>query len=176
MPAPAPSGLDGNQVLQHAFIDATGELRVAATISPSGSEVIIDHTNDSIRLGDGSNFLTSTTVGAEVGLDVNIINTSLPVSITVDSPDTPKITNITIPVANTEQSHIFAANTKRILMRLRGIGKLQYSFTSGQSGTSFITMKKGNSEEFNALDLSVATTIYFQSPKAGETLEILEWS
>lgn len=43
-------------------------------------EVDIDHTEDSIRLGDGTNFLTSTTVGADIGLDVNIINASIEVT------------------------------------------------------------------------------------------------
>lgn len=79
MAAPPPSPLDGNQVLQHAFIDATGELRVAATIyAQIGQvEVVIDHTEDSIRLGNGTSFLTSTTVSSDIGLDVYIINENL---------------------------------------------------------------------------------------------------
>lgn len=38
------------------------------------------HTQDSVRLGDGTGFFTSTTVGGDLGLDVNIINTALSVS------------------------------------------------------------------------------------------------
>jgi len=43
-------------------------------------EVDLDHTNDSIALGDGTNLLTSTTIGADIGLDVNVINTTLAVT------------------------------------------------------------------------------------------------
>jgi hypothetical protein len=38
-------------------------------------EVDLSHLDDSVRLGDGANFFTSTTIGADIGLDVNIINT-----------------------------------------------------------------------------------------------------
>lgn len=83
MPSPPPSSLDANQVLQHSFEEASGRLRVDAAISPAGgaTEVIIDHADDSIRLGDGTDLVTTTTVAGDVGLDVNIINTSIPVDL-----------------------------------------------------------------------------------------------
>lgn len=58
-------------------VDQNGRLLVQADIT-----VVLDHTNDSVQLGDGTNLLTSTTVGADIGLDVNIINASVPVSAT----------------------------------------------------------------------------------------------
>ena len=77
-----PSALDGNQVLQHAFDDAQQCLRVCivdGTSGPGGGiEVIIDHTEDSIRLGDGTSFFTSTADSGNLGLDVNVI---LPIKI-----------------------------------------------------------------------------------------------
>lgn len=45
-------------------------------------EVDLAHTDDSVRLGDGTDFFTSTTVGADIGLDVNIINASIAVTAT----------------------------------------------------------------------------------------------
>ena len=45
-------------------------------------EVDLSHIDDSVRLGDGTDFFTSTTVGADIGLDVNIINPSLVVTAT----------------------------------------------------------------------------------------------
>lgn len=45
-------------------------------------EVDLDHTEDSVRLGDGTDFYTSTTVGADIGLDVNLINASIDVTAT----------------------------------------------------------------------------------------------
>lgn len=75
-------GYDANQVLRSVFDVDRNTLRVSiidgSTGDGSGFEVIISHLNDSIRLGDGTNFFTSTTVGPKVGLDVAIIN---PISI-----------------------------------------------------------------------------------------------
>lgn len=47
-----------------------------------GIDVDLDHTEDSVRLGDGVDFFTSTTVGADIGLDVNLINASIAVTAT----------------------------------------------------------------------------------------------
>ena len=75
-PAPNPSKLDAQQVLKHAFDDVTGRLRTDATIS--GDVVIgdieISQTDDSIRIGDGTNLVTATVDGGKTGLDVNVIN------------------------------------------------------------------------------------------------------
>jgi len=54
--------------------------------------VDLDHTEDSVALGDGTSLLTSTTVGADIGLDVNVINSVISVddngsSLTVDASD-----------------------------------------------------------------------------------------
>lgn len=38
-----------------------------------GTEVVISHLDDSIRIGDGANLVTATTVGSDVGLDVNVV-------------------------------------------------------------------------------------------------------
>ena len=56
MSAPAPSNVDGNQVLQHAFEDATGRLRVDATVSASvGTVTIQDPDGDLLEVNpDGS--------------------------------------------------------------------------------------------------------------------------
>ena len=70
---------------------SSGALDVNVTNS-LGIDVDLDHTEDSVRLGDGTNFLTSTTVGPDIGLDVNIINASVSIddgggAITVDAVD-----------------------------------------------------------------------------------------
>ncbi len=60
-----------------AISDGTNTL----LINPDGSinavvDVILSHVNDSVRLGDGTNLFTSTTVGPKTALDVNVINSS----------------------------------------------------------------------------------------------------
>lgn len=37
-------------------------------------EVVINHADDSIRIGNGASLVSATTVGAKVGLDVNVLN------------------------------------------------------------------------------------------------------
>jgi len=77
-------GYDAFQVLRSVFDVNKNCLRVCivdpVTGGPGGDiEVAIVHTEDSVRLGNGTNFLTSTTIGGDIGLDVNIINTVLDV-------------------------------------------------------------------------------------------------
>lgn len=81
-----PSLLSADQVLQHAYDDATQTLRTTATAIIVGQPIQVDINmfDDSVRLGDGTDFFTSTTIGPKVGLDVNIIG---PIS-TVLSNDT----------------------------------------------------------------------------------------
>lgn len=71
-----PSLLSADQVLQHAYDDATQTLRTTATAVIVGQPITveIDMADDSVRLGDGTDFFTSTTIGPKVGLDVNVIN------------------------------------------------------------------------------------------------------
>lgn len=78
--------LDFQQVIRNIYDEAANRIRTdAATVLDGGDlDVSILHTEDSIRLGDGTNFLTSTTIGSDVGLDVNIIN---PISVEIDAAD-----------------------------------------------------------------------------------------
>lgn len=208
MPLYPISKLDANQVLKHAYDDATQRLRTEASVTIgtvdvaidqatdsirigdgttiftgtavgpdfgldvnvlNALDVVINHTSDSIRIGDGTSFITSTTVGSDIGLDVNVIND-------FDSVSTPNIQNISIPTANTEQSFSFPSSTKNFEVKLRGSGRLQISYTSGASGTNFITVPIGASYKINDLNLSSNLSIYFQSSKASETLEIEYWN
>lgn len=62
------------------LLDDTGSVYNAANPVPVSItdgvnvEVDLSHLDDSVRLGDGTNFLTSTTIGSDIGLDVNVIN------------------------------------------------------------------------------------------------------
>ena len=71
-------GLDAFQVLRSVFDVDMNCLRVCVVDGSTGGggggfEVIISHVNDSIRIGDGTNLVTSTTEGGKTGLDVNIV-------------------------------------------------------------------------------------------------------
>lgn len=107
------SQLDANQCIQQSFDESKDALRVdigpGVTITVGGQmEVSINHTEDSIRLGDGTNFLTSTTFGGKTALDVNIIDSPEGSSVNdfndVTSVATSVLTTIntyTVPVGTT---------------------------------------------------------------------------
>jgi hypothetical protein len=72
---PSPSQLDPGQIIKRSFDEANDRIRVDASVSVSAAsqEVVIDHSDDSIKLGDGTNLVTATVIGSDVGLDVNLI-------------------------------------------------------------------------------------------------------
>ena len=76
MANPNPTLLDVNLIMQKAYDQTAERIRVDAIVTVEGtaSEVIISHTDDSIRLGDGTNLVSVTNVGSKYGLDVNILN------------------------------------------------------------------------------------------------------
>jgi hypothetical protein len=101
--------------------------------------------------------------------------------ITVDfSPVTaqePSIVNLTLGLAGSESSTVLPPNTVKYTINARGNGKLQFSFTSGQSGSNFITVPKGAKHIDKDLELVTNKTIYVQSPdKDNEVVEILYWT
>lgn len=103
----------------------------------------------------------------------------IPVSgtFTSDSADTPTIYNVTTPgTPDTETSQALSANTKKFTIQTRGTtATMKLAFTSGQSGTNFITVPKSASFEENDLNLTSGLTLYFQTDVASAVVEILEW-
>jgi len=85
-----------------------------------------------------------------------------------------KITNLSAPTADTEVSLALQTNLKAITIRARTISTVKFSFTSGESGTTFITIPPGASYSQNQLGLSSAT-LYVQTDIDSNTLEILEY-
>jgi hypothetical protein len=171
MAPPIQSDLDTSQVLNRVFDEPNGRLRVDAnaTLTTSGQlEVVIDHTEDSIRLGDGTSFITSTTSGGKVALDVNVIGSS-------NLQTTPFIANLSMPLANTEYSYAIPANTTILKFRSRESGRVRFAYISGGTSSTFFTLSMGATYEVQNIN-SVGNTLYFQSNKTGEVIEIEGWS
>lgn len=171
MAPPIPSDLDSSQVLPRVFDEANGRLRVDAnaTLSTSGQlEVILDHTEDSVRLGDGTNYITSTVSGGKRALDVNVVGLS-------NLQTTPFITNLTLLLANNEYSFSIPANTTSFRFRARGTSSLKFAYTAGGTSTNFYTLSRGASHEVKNIN-SVGVTLYIQGDKPGEVVEIEGWS
>jgi len=87
----------------------------------------------------------------------------------------PTVTNVTMTAANTEYSHTVQANTKKLLIKERSGGSsVKLCYTSGASGTTYITIPAGSSKYLEATWLR-GIVLYFQCPDAGNVLEIEEW-
>jgi len=98
--------LDANQVLKRAFDDANDRIKVEAEVSATiGTvEVVIDHANDSIKIGDGTDLLAVNTNGSinvvpkdSSGnnlLSQKTMANSLPVVIASDQTETSYISHV----------------------------------------------------------------------------------
>lgn len=142
------SQLSSQNVLRDVHDTATQSLRTTATavIPPGQFEVSIDHTDDSIRLGDGTILFTGTTVGAKTGLDVNILNPikltdgtdslsinsdgSLNVNIVSSGANFQNIfnevTNIASGVTSTVINHVSSVNTYLQQVMVSGVNPGMY--------------------------------------------------
>lgn len=87
----------------------------------------------------------------------------------------PIVENVSIPLADTEVSHVLPTGTKRFLIKLRDAAIMKLSYAVGTSGTVFLTIPKNcfySEERIGA----GTTTLYLQSPTASQTVEISSWS
>ncbi len=93
---------------------------------------------------------------------------------TIEAGITPVIYNVSAALASTEYSQVLSISTKKLLIRVRGAAKLQVAFVAGQSGTNFFTIPAGCSYTLDGLNFS--GTLYFQTNKPAQVIEILEWT
>ena len=116
-------------------------------------------------------------VNIENEAPINITSTA-PIEIDNVGAGTPEIYNVTSPgTADTEFSQALTEGTKKIMIRARESGvRIKMAFTSGQSGTNYITIPSNATFTENELTLGSGFTLYMQTNKASEVVEILEWS
>lgn len=161
--------LDANQVIRSVYDPVKNCLRVCIVDNsgggpPGGIEVAIHHTEDSVRLGNGSNFITSSTIGAKIGYDVYVINSSTGVVGDTDS--------ILMASAGTEYQYTFPLGTKQFEFRSRKRGTTIFGYSAGNRNWSVMP---GETKKITNLATQVSTTIFISSNKANDTLELHYW-
>ena len=87
----------------------------------------------------------------------------------------PVIHNVTMTNANVEYSQLLSNNTRKVDIKLRANAILKIAFAAGASGTTYITVSYGASLHLENVNLA-GITLYFQSPSAAQTAEILAWT
>jgi len=115
-------------------------------------------------------FVESPTRPGETAVEVvgNITND-------IEVSTTPVIYNKSVASADTEESQALTTGTKKFMIKVRGNARLQVSFVENESGTKFSTVPPGAVYKEEGLNLT-DFTLYFQTSKATQIVEITEWS
>lgn len=103
-------------------------------------------------------------------------------SVVVENPNdivfgtvgTPTIYNVPASLSNTEYSQALSANTKKFTIKVRGKADLKLAYTATESATNYITIPAGAVMFIDGLNAS-GLTLYFQTTKASQIVEIQEW-
>lgn len=106
-------------------------------------------------------------------LTETVISGRPPKEVTITEPSPSVVLNKTLTNADTEYSQLLPSNCKKIEIKTRSYNDLKFTFVSGESGTTYQTIQGGATREIVG-NLS-SKTIYFQSPTAGEIVEILSY-
>lgn len=100
-----------------------------------------------------------------------------PSSVVVTGATTPTLANVAASLASTEYSYALPSSSQLFTIKLRGgNATLQLAYSVGTSGTTYLTIPKGCSYTVGGLDISNTVVLYFQSPTAGQVVEIESWS
>jgi len=85
----------------------------------------------------------------------------------------PLISNLVMPLADTEYSHVLNDAVKQVLIRCRNSAKIQLSFEVGESDITYLTIPKGVTLNLENIKFH-GKVIYVRSNVASIVLEILE--
>lgn len=87
---------------------------------------------------------------------------------------TTTIFNVSIINGGVEVSQALPANTKKFIIRSRNKGQIRLAYNSGGTSTAWLTIPVGSSYEDE--EYYVSQTLYFQSTKSGDIIEIVAYS
>ena len=128
----------------------------------------LTHVSDSVRLGDGTSFFTSTTIGGDIGLDVYQINDPSTANVAIAS-------NVnTLGAANTAEDVVASplANRK-VLYIYNNDNQKMYVGQSGVSAANGFPLSPGSYLELRA---GATIDIEWVSAKSGHDIRHLELS
>lgn len=168
------SGIDGGGLKRGILTDTTGAVQVARL--PIALGAALDANYQVLVGGSVTTTAPTYTTGQINPLSLDTTG-AVRVNVTTFASDstTPVIYNVTCTNANTEYSQALPTNCRRFLIQLRTTKDLKVSFTSGQSGTTYVSVLAGGQYYEDTVNLT-AKTLYFQSPTAGVVAEILAWT
>jgi len=83
------------------------------------------------------------------------------------------IQNEVLTNSNEEYEITLPTYYKKILVQARQYTTIKFSFTKGESGTEYITVKPGTA--YWEDNIRAVENLYVQSPTAGTTVEVIVW-
>jgi len=127
-----------------------------------------------LRDKDNRSYVPSPTRGAEQYARAVVVenNSSSPLPIDIVRSDSALVTNLAL-AASTEVSHSFQTNVQQAIIRVRELVDMQFTFTSLESGTKYITLKAGCVLKLTELDFT--GKILYAQTNANSTVEIMEF-
>lgn len=125
---------------------------------------------------DGTVNVGNVTIQDDDGDELEI-NPDGSINVLIDPVTTPLIANISAPAANTEYSYVIPSNSKRLLIKVRsGLAKMQLAFVSGDTAVNYVSVNAGSFYAEENVVLGTGFTVYFQTNKPSQIVEILSWS
>ncbi len=87
----------------------------------------------------------------------------------------PTVATVSLTTANTEGSYELPQGTQEFWVKLRDVGyNLKVAMVEGDSGTTYFTVRSGETHKEQNVKTS-KLTLFFQSPQANMTAEILSY-
>jgi len=119
---------------------------------------------------DSNNEVAVNVCGEQFNDIVDAVN-----GISSSNKDAPVVSNTLIVNANTEYSHAFGTGVKAFTMRARENNDIKFSYATGTTNTTYMTLKRGAVYTEDGLN-ATGLIIYFESLASGITVEIVEWT
>lgn len=130
---------------------------------------------------DGAVKASISTLGAKGAISVEILDSSGNqitdfTGTAVTTPTTSTIYNVSMPLSDTEYSQAFPSGTKKFSIKIRSLNTiLQFTFTAGESGTTYSTIPYGSAYNASGVNMT-GKTIYLQSSRASQVVEVTIWT
>jgi hypothetical protein len=87
----------------------------------------------------------------------------------------PTVANVTLTLAGTEYTYTIPPRATAITIQSRTAADFKVSGTSGESGTTYFTVKAGTTYYETSVD-NYGGKLYLQSANAGQVIEIIYWA
>lgn len=180
LPLPAGAGTSANQTTMITALQLIDDLRNAlGSVNTDDLQVDVKTVPADVDIRDLTPAQDGVLVWGFDGAAIHQIKTDAAGDLQVDvktfGATTPVVYNVIMTTAATEYSQALPANTRKFLVKCRGAYDIKVCFTSGQSGTTYVTAPSGMAYWEDLIQPS-SITLYFQCATAAQVAEIVAWS